>query len=635
MCGICGLISCQPVVDEMAVNHMSSALVHRGPDGEGKFNAPHLAMAMRRLSIIDLNSGWQPLYNEDHSIAIISNGEIYNYVELRDELQKRGHHLSTKSDIETIAHLYEDHGMDCVKYLRGMFAFALWDSKRNRLLLARDRIGEKPLYLYETNDAVYFASEMKALVKTRKVKFEFDPFAVHLYFHYGYVPEPRTPLRGVRKLPAGHLLVVDIEPWSVTEQTYWSMEDVPPLDGDPVKLIRQQLEEISTLVVRSDVPVGVALSGGVDSSAIAALTARTYPGILQAFSVGYPGRPHNDERNQAKALADALKIPFHDVELTTEEQSDFFEELVYLRDDPIADISGFGYYAVSKKAHECGVPVLLQGQGGDELFWGYEWVRQAVAQTIRKQARLQSGAWGGSHYLDMMRIPGLHPGQVWHWLKTGFGIPEMSRIYRRDGQSYPDAMVFMELTSDFVNARQETPGYYTPEFMEQVRDFPAESLYRFSQPWCDIPVTVTQLISQTYLLENGIAQGDRLGMANSVELRLPLVDYRLIETVIGLRRNYPDHRLPAKYWLKEALHGILPDEILSRPKQGFAPPVREWHDNAFQRHGDKLIDGVLVQEQVITPQSARSLSTGVYPRVIVPISFKALVLELWMRRISS
>jgi asparagine synthase (glutamine-hydrolysing) len=635
MCGICGMISRHSQPDQHAVDTMSASLIHRGPDGEGKFNTPNLAMSMRRLSIIDLNSGWQPLYNEDRSISIIANGEIYNYVELRAELQKRGHRLSTKSDIETIAHLYEDYGLDCVKYLRGMFAFALWDSKQNRLVLARDRIGEKPLYLHETDDAIHFASEIKALVKTGQVKFEIDPFAVQLYFHYGYVPEPRTPLRRVRKLPAGHLLVVEIEPWSVTEHTYWCMEDIPALEGDPVKLVRQQLDELSALVVRSDVPVGVALSGGVDSSAIAALTARTYPGVLQAFSVGYPGRPLNDEREQAKGLADSLKIPFHEVILTTEEQSDFFEELVYLRDDPIADISGFGYYAVSKKARECGVPVLLQGQGGDELFWGYEWVRQAAAQTLRKQARLRSGPWGRFRYLDMVRPPSLHPRQLWGWAKTGCGIPEMKMVYRRDGISHPDDMIFMELTPDFVNAHEESPGYYAPEFMEQVGDFSPKCLFRFPHPWLDVPVTITQLISQIYLLENGIAQGDRLGMANSVELRLPLVDYRLIETVIGLRRTYPDYRFPPKYWLKEALRDILPDEILSRPKQGFAPPVREWHDNAFRRHGNKLIDGMLVQEKIMTDQAVQTLAAGMYPPVVVPISFKALVLELWMRRIRS
>jgi len=610
---------------------MSSALTHRGPDGEGKFNVPHLAMAMRRLSIIDLNSGWQPLYNEDRSVVVIANGEIYNYVELREALQKRRHRLSTKSDIETIAHLYEDHGLDCVKYLRGMFAFALWDAKQNRLVLARDRIGEKPLYIYQTGDAVYFASEIRALVKTGKVKLDFDPAALHLYFHYGYIPEPRTPFVSVRKLPAGHLLVVDTKNWQIEEHSYWRMEDIPPLEGDPVGLIRQQLEEVSALVVRSDVPVGVALSGGIDSSAIVALSTRTYPGVLQAFSVGYPSRPANDEREQAKSLAKSLKIPFHEVELTTEEQADFFDELIYLRDDPIADISGFGYYVVSRKARDLGVPVLLQGQGGDELFWGYEWVRQAALRTLRKKNFGSSGL-GYLYHLDKMLPSGLRPRKVWNWAKSGFGFSNLLSAYQQDFGGSPEDMVFMDLTPDFVSAREEMPGFYTPQFTERVQNFPAESLHRYKHPWPDVPVTITQLIMQTYLLENGIAQGDRLSMANSVELRLPFVDYRLVETVIGLRRVYPDYKLPVKYWLKEALHDILPEEILLRPKQGFAPPVREWYRRAFQKHQHKLLDGVLVRQGVLTSQAAKQFAEGTFLRGVVPLSFKALVLELWARR---
>lgn len=635
MCGICGVVSHHPQVDLDSLNAMSESLVHRGPDGEGRFDAPHLHMAMRRLSIIDLDSGWQPLYNEDRSVAVIANGEIYNYVELRDELQKRGHHLSTKSDIETIAHLYEDYGLDCVKHLRGMFAFALWDAKRNRFVLARDRIGEKPLYLYQTEDTIYFASELKTLVKANKIKFEFDAAAIQLYFHYGYVPEPLTPLASVRKLPAGHLLVVDAHSWKVEECTYWSIDDIPPLSGDPVKLIRQQLEELSALVVRSDVPVGVALSGGIDSSAIAALTARTYPGVLQAFSVGYPGRPHHDERELAKSFARSLKIPFHEVELSTEEQTEFFEELVYLRDDPIADISGFGYYAVSKKARELGVPVLLQGQGGDELFWGYDWVSQAARQTLRKQKYLSGGYLKGFGYLGLRLPSDFRPGKVWGWVKKGFGIPENWGAYYRDSHTDPENMVFMELVSDFVSAREEMPNSYTSDFLKKTSGFPPESLHRFEHPWPDVPVALTKLIMQTYLLENGIAQGDRLAMANSVELRLPLVDYRLVETVIGLRRMYPDHALGTKHWFKQALKDLLPKDILSRRKQGFAPPIRRWHADIFQRYGKKLVDGILVQERLLTHEAAKHLATGVYPKVVVPVSFKALVLELWARGIAS
>jgi len=635
MCGICGVVSCHSQVDQVAVDKMNYSLLHRGPDGEGKFNAPHLAFAMRRLSIIGLDDGWQPIYNEDHSLAVIANGELYNYVELRADLKRHGHHFSTHSDVEVILHLYEEHGVNCVKHLRGMFAFALWDEKNGRLLLARDRMGEKPLYIYEHDRDIYFASELKSLLRCGKIKFNLDPVAINLYFHYQYVPEPLTPIQGVRKLPAGVMLIIDVEPWQVEEHTYWSIEDIPPLEGNPIKLVRGQLEELSALLIRSDVPVGVALSGGVDSSAVAVLAAHAYPGVLQAFSVGYPGRPDHDERNQAKSLADSLKIPFHEVELSADEHTDFFDELVYLRDDPIADISGFGYYAVSRKARELGVPVLLQGQGGDELFWGYEWVRRAVAQTFRKQSRLKSGFWAAPDYLHITPPANFSRRTLWNWVKSGKGFSSFKE-WKRDAERPKDEMIFINLISDFAMARRDLAGYYSQGFLSMLQSHAPEELFTFPHPWADIPVSITRLICSTYLSENGIAQGDRLSMANSVELRLPFVDYRLVETVIGLRRNYPDYKLPPKFWLKQALHGLLPNELLSQPKRGFAPPTKNWHSQAFERHGNKLIGGYLVECGILNPEAGKMLSSGDYPNeVVAPLSFKALVLELWARRMSN
>src|SRR5437660_2500312 len=247
-------------------------------------------------------------------------------------------------------------------------------------------MGEKPLYLYQNNGQLLFASEMKGLLASGMVPFELDPNAANLYFHYQYVPEPSTPLKGVRKLDAAHLLTVDVDPWRVEDRCYWRMEDAEPLEGDPAQLIRQELETVSEIVIRSDVPVGVALSGGLDSSAIAALAARKYPGTMHAFSVGYKGRPESDERADARALADYLEMPFHDIELETGAMIDSFPEVVYWRDDPIADISGGGYYSAMTLARGHGVPVVLQGQGGDELFWGYNWVRNGARQSARKAA---------------------------------------------------------------------------------------------------------------------------------------------------------------------------------------------------------------------------------------------------------
>ncbi|MDX6711939.1 MAG: hypothetical protein QOH96_2955, partial [Blastocatellia bacterium] len=281
MCGIAGIVG-RNALSEAELNELdvvNELLIHRGPNGAGRFRSGNVALAMRRLSIIDLEGGFQPLYNEDRTLALVANGEIYNFIELREQLEAKGHEFQTGSDCETILHLYEEHGLDFVDHLRGMFAFALWDSRRRRLVIARDRMGEKPLYLFEHNQRIVFSSELKSLLAFSTVPFELDPESVNLYFHYQYVPEPRTMLKGVRKLDAAHMLVVDVDQWRTKDICYWRMEDAPPIEtADPARRIREELEVISKIVVRSDVPVGVALSGGMDSSAIAALAVQKYPG---------------------------------------------------------------------------------------------------------------------------------------------------------------------------------------------------------------------------------------------------------------------------------------------------------------------------------------------------------------------
>lgn len=634
MCGVCGEISRAPIRDRTVVEKMQQALVHRGPDGEGAFTSEHVHLAMRRLSIIDLAGGWQPLYNEDHSLTLVANGEIYNYVELRQQLQSRGHRFNTQGDCETILHLYEEYGLDCVQHLRGMFAFALWDSQRQRLMLARDRMGEKPLYLYQQDGRLLFASELKALLRSKQVPFKLDAAAVNAYFHYGYVPEPQTPLAGVRKLPAGHLLTVDLTTWQTEERCYWRMEDVAALEGDPAGMIRAELETISEIIIRSDVPVGVALSGGLDSSAITALAAKRYPGTMHAFSVGYHNQPRSDERADAKALADYLKIPFHEVELQTDDLVSFFPRLVYWQDDPIADIAGFGYYAVMKLAREHNVPVMLQGHGGDELFWGYGWSRRAVVESKRKALLHGNGSVSPLDYLRVELPESLTRMGLFRWAKSWAGLRSSWESYRRDQRAKPEQVVFYDLLSDFVLAQHEFASLYSSQFSNQLNGISATELFTFERPWPQIDLLITRLLCQTYLLENGVAQGDRLSMASSVELRLPLLDYRLAEVVAGLRKTYRDYDLPPKAWLREALKGVLPDWVLQRPKRGFTPPVRVWHRALFAAYGKFLANGYLVQSEVLTPASASLLAEGDFPLgVTAPPSFKALVLEMWCRNL--
>jgi asparagine synthase (glutamine-hydrolysing) len=618
MCGISGVItkSIDSAEGQESTAKMLAALVHRGPDGQGEYCEKHVAMGMRRLSIIDLQGGWQPLYNEDKSLVLIMNGEIYNYLELTDELKKRGHTFATHSDAEVILHLYEEEKEACLRHLRGMFAFALLDKRNGTVFIARDRMGEKPLYLYQTADAVYFSSEMKSLLASGQVPFELDPAAVNDYFHYQYVPEPKTPIKAVRKLPRAHYLKIALADWTVDERKYWDMEDVAPVEGDPVELVRNELDTVCELLIRSDVPVGVALSGGLDSSAIAALAAKKYPGTMHAFSVGYPGRPPNDERNDARALADLLGMPFHEIELETADLVNNFEKMNFHRDDPIADISGFGYYSVNKIARENGVPVLLQGQGGDEVFWGYQWVKDAAEATDNKiRGRGQPPSLRRFIKTSLKSLFGKHAEP--QSLKNGY------------------RPIFHELAPDFRMALADVRNYYTDSFMQALGDASAYDLFTFDKQWKYSDILITRLICDTYLLENGIAQGDRLSMASSVELRLPFVDYRLVELVIGLRKTHqadPDYRKFPKPWLRGAMKGILPDFIIERPKQGFAPPVRDWHNALFKAYGKYLDGGYLVQSGVLTEEAGAALASGVFPRgAIAPISFKALVLEIWCR----
>jgi asparagine synthase (glutamine-hydrolysing) len=638
MCGIAGIISQAPTTPaEIAgVKRANSRLTHRGPDGSGEFTDDNVMLAMRRLSIIDLDGGWQPLYNEDRSLALVANGEIYNFVELRERLEGLGHRFNTHSDCETIVHLYEEYELDFVQHLRGMYAFALWDTKRQRLILARDRMGEKPLYLYETNGRVLFASEMKALLASGLVPFELDPTSVNLYFHYQYVPEPRTPLKGVRKIDAASLLIVDLDPWRIEERRYWRMEDAPALEGDPATLIREQLETVSKIVIRSDVPVGISLSGGLDSSAIAALAARQYPGTMLAFSIGYPGSLANDERPDARALADELGMPFYDAELTTSDMVSFFPKLVYLRDDPIADIAGFGYYSVMKLAREHNVPVVLQGQGGDELFWGYGWVQDAAHASARKLQHTNNPIGTLPRYVDLDLPGGLSRMQLGEWAHRLGGLRRSWESLRRDRTSSPDQMVFYDLVADFRTSMAETRTIFSNSFREQMNGNTAMSLFTFDRPWPNIDVTLTRLICDTYLRENGVTQGDRLGMASSIEMRLPLLDHVLVETVIGLRKAHSDVDRPPKAWFKAALKDVLPESVINRPKRGFSPPVLEWHRALFAAHGASVRDGYLRQHSVLSEQGAQHLASGHFPTDnITPMSFKALVLEQWCRRMAS
>jgi asparagine synthase (glutamine-hydrolysing) len=598
MCGISGLISINKIddTDSSLVRKMNQRLVHRGPNSEGFFAADHVMLAMRRLSIIDLEGGQQPLFNEAQDIVLVCNGEIYNHHELRAELEARGHRFSSHSDSETIIHAYEEYGINCLAKLRGMFAFALWDRKNNKLLLARDRMGEKPLYFHRDGTGrLWFSSELRSLTAVMAKAPRLTPEGFNLFLTFQYVPEPITPIDGVEVLPAGYF--IELSPSSVyaVSQPYWDLSQAHEDASDPVAVTEEILDSACRLMGSADVPVAVALSGGIDSSLVAALTARHYPtDQLHAFTIGYKGRPDTDERSFAASLAKELGIGFTEVELDTKDVIEGFPELMAAMDTPIGDIAAFGYYSVSKAAREAGYPVLLSGMGGDEFFWGYEWVRDALT---RNEALLAGNTTNPS------------------WWKRLFG--------KKQGEK-PD---FFGIHPDLSNGDVWSRSLMPPEARKSlpVGYWLDQASLDLSQP---MHLAVSNLLNRTWLRSNCLALADRMSMAHSVEMRLPLLDFELINRVTGMRNEgLVDWNKPHKWLLVEALRDALPADVLARKKQGFTPPVRNWMKGIVKRFGQLLEDGALVRQGLVEPSMVRGGASG----FDLPFLYKLVFLECWTR----
>jgi asparagine synthase (glutamine-hydrolysing) len=630
VCGIFGIIDRNGLRanDPAILSNLAECLEHRGPDGGSGILTRKAAIGMQRLAIIDPVGGMQPLWNERRTVALVANGEIYNFVERRKELEHRGHRFATNSDCEVIIHLYEELGTGCLDQLRGMFAFALIDFEKGLVLIARDRLGEKPLFIAESGDRMVFASELGALIGAGIVPFQLNDTAIRDYFLWGYVPEPDSPVLGARKLPAASYIEISLDPWSVRERCWWSPSAAPEVQGDPRELLVETLADVGRLTVRADVPVGVALSGGVDSSAVAALACAHAARDVHTFTVGYEGSGHNDESDVAAAYASQLGTKHHRVVLEHLKVAKDFPRMCQARGEPISDASGSGYLALMEAAHAEGVPVLLFGHGADELSWGYPWSADAVRANLRKEALL-AGRAGLGAYLRTRRPPRSYGGIV-TWALAAGGLLSGYRDWQRDRSSPSGQMVFFDQQPSWRLAARNLERVATPGFLERVSTSRAERYCTFPTLPQRPDLKMTELFLSTYLLGNGIVQGDRLSMSASVESRLPLVDYRLVETVIGLRRNTEDWRLPPKTWLRDALSRTVPREVLERPKRGFTPPWREWTREIIHQHGGELPRGVLVEMGVLRPADAAPRPFDRFGRQAQGV-MPALMLEMWAR----
>ena len=570
MCGICGVIHFdgKPVTRELLTG-MSDTLRHRGPDGDGYFIDGNVGLAMRRLKIIDIAGSDQPLANEDGTIQVIFNGEIYNFRELRHQLETRGHRFKTEGDGETIAHLYEVYGGGALKHLRGMFALAIWDSQIGRLVLARDRFGQKPLYFYEDRKVFVFASEIKAILAhpavPRVSRFEAaDGRALAEYLSFGYVQAPYTAYHGIWMLKPALVKQVDVatadgEPVFRDAYHYWDSPPLAPPDPSAkaesyIGDLREQLEEAVKLRLVSDVPLGAFLSGGLDSSLIVALMRKHSNAAVKTFSIGFEGDDSFDETPHAERVARHLGAEHTSFRVEPEAMS-LLAELVWHHDQPFADSSAIPTYLVSKLTR-AQVTVALTGDGGDELFAGYE--RFYAADLMRRLAAIPA---------PLMKVAegllGLLPEG------TGYYDPvkRARRFARAASQRLDEAYFDLARVFDSDLLAEICPGgYRLPPLLNPYMD--AGQAHPVAQ--------LVEANMRSYLPDDLLIKADRCSMQASLEARAPFLDHELAEFAATIPFNLKLKGSRSKHILKEAARGLLPDDIIDRKKHGFGVPLGAW-----------------------------------------------------------
>jgi len=562
MCGICGIVNFDrtELADRSAIAKMTDSLAHRGPDDEGHFIEGPVGLGFRRLSIIDLSGGRQPIFNEDGSAAIIFNGEIYNYRDLAAELAAAGHTFKTRSDTETILHAYEEYGEDCVHHLRGMFAFAIWDRKKRRLLLARDRLGVKPVYYYRNQRFFAFASEIKALLEIPSIPREVDPEALDLYLSLRYVPGPRTMFKNIFRLQPGHVLVMDET--GIRTRKYWDINYSAPGTQSPhdaLERFDELLEESVRMRLIAEVPLGVFLSGGLDSSAILALMSKVVGGDrVQTFSVGYEASgAKEEEANEfayARLATSAFAAEHHEYRLSPQEFQDFVPDLVWHLDEPLADPSSIPLYFISKLAREH-ITVVLSGEGADEILAGYG-IYPCMLALDQIHRRLPAAGllapWlarlaPSEAFRRYARMSGLSLEASYRGVCRGFGAESKQQLVGEDRMKRSDQQL------------QEVFGNYF-KAVEKVSPL-NRMLYVDSKVW---------------LPDDLLIKADKMTMANGLELRVPFLDHKLVEFAATLSDDSKLGGKGGKTLLRRAMRGVLPNAIIDRPKKGFPIPIASW-----------------------------------------------------------
>jgi asparagine synthase (glutamine-hydrolysing) len=623
MCGICGklMLDAEAAVSPALVKAMADTIAHRGPDDEGYYVSGPVGLGFRRLSIIDLQTGHQPLSNEDDTVWIVFNGEIYNYQELRDLLLSKGHVFKTRTDTEVIVHLYEEFGPKCLEKLQGMYGLAIWDTKARSLFLARDRVGIKPLYYCLTGKSLVFGSEIKAILADPSVKREIAPELIDRFLTFLYMPGEETLLAGIKKLAPGHYLLIKDGKTEVRQ--YWDLDLAEPSRkislADAEAELQSLLAKTVELHMIADVPVGVLLSGGVDSTAVLSLAVNGTDKKISTFTVGFSGGEVADERPYAKLAAERYGTQHYDMTITAKDFAAFIPQYVWHMEEPVCEPPAIAMYYVSKLARNH-VKVLLSGEGGDEAFAGYsnyrnlvwlERLKRGVPSLNRTFARGLSAA---NSLLHSPRVAKYAP-----LLNDRF--PEYYYSCTSNPYRYTGNRLGETYSTGFAS------GIDREHSLEPVRQLQAKVRSR------NMLDAMLYIDTKTWLPDELLIKADKMTMANSVELRVPLLDHKVLEFATSLPSNYKLNGFKTKYILKKAMAQKIPVEIRDRKKTGFPVPYESWLRNDLK----DVVWGILTDRKTIDrgyfskdaiEGLLRANSNGAnYSKEI----FSLLNLELWQR----